>query len=332
VWYNLGKSGEGYEPVSQNLQSATYMSDYFDRYDWVLDQLALAGQSDYMLIIEPDMYGFIMRGKKYHPAEIPVNMTKANSLSGKTYDATLSGWAKYLVERAREKLVLNGVILGHMPNHWGVNNPGQVGQGRKEAHLMSGLTIGQFIKEFGTVGMGDVVFVEKTDHDAGHKPANENWFWDSTGYNKYFLWTRCISSRTGLPIVGWQVAEGNMCHPDTKKRDNAAETFLASPKRWYDAGFIGILFGAGNSDCANYLNDNDNGLFINNVKTYNQNPWKFPATATIPRTLVEKNRTKFTIVKSANGIFLKGVDDAQQIEIRTLSGCTLARSNNPVVN
>jgi hypothetical protein len=74
-----------------------------------------------------------------------------------------------------------------MPNHWGVNIPGQVGQGRKEAHLMSGLTIGQFIKEFGTVGMGDVVFVEKTDHDAGHKPANENWFWDSTGYNKYIL-------------------------------------------------------------------------------------------------------------------------------------------------
>jgi hypothetical protein len=96
VWYNLGKSGEGYEPVSQNLQSATYMSDYFDRYDWVLDQLALAGQSDYMLIIEPDMYGFIMRGNKYHPAQIPVNMTKANTLSGKTYDATLSGWAKYL--------------------------------------------------------------------------------------------------------------------------------------------------------------------------------------------------------------------------------------------
>lgn len=28
--------------------------------------------------------------------------------------------------------------------------------------------------------MGDVVFVEKTDHDAGHKPSNENWLWDST--------------------------------------------------------------------------------------------------------------------------------------------------------
>ena len=38
------------------------MAEYFDRYDWVLDQLALAGQSGNMIIVEPDMYGFLMRG------------------------------------------------------------------------------------------------------------------------------------------------------------------------------------------------------------------------------------------------------------------------------
>jgi hypothetical protein len=27
---------------------------------------------------------------------------------------------------------------GHMPNHWGVSIPGQVGQGRKEAHYICG--------------------------------------------------------------------------------------------------------------------------------------------------------------------------------------------------
>jgi hypothetical protein len=277
VWYNLGKSGEGYDAISKNLQDAAYMKSYVDRYDSVLNQMTQAGQSDYMIVIEPDMYGFIMRGEKFHPADIAVNMTRANEVAKKTYSSNMIGWAQFMIQHAKEKLP-KGVILGHMPNHWGVNIPGQVGQGRKEAHIMSGLTIGQFIKEMGPEGMGDVVFVEKTDHDAGHKPSGENWFWDSTGYGKYFLWTRAIAWRTGLPIVGWQVSEGNMNHPKTANRDNVVETFLAHPQWWMDGGFIGILFGAGNSDCANYLNDNDNGWFVGKMKSYHAAPFPFPVT------------------------------------------------------
>lgn len=327
VWYNLGKSGEGYGPVSDNLQSSTYMDDYFDRYDWVLDQLALAGQSDYMIIIEPDMYGFIMRGEKFHPAEIPVVMTKANSLSGKTYDPTLTGWAKYLVERAHAKLP-NGVIIGHMPNHWGVNIPGQVGQGRKEAHLFSGLIIGQFIKEFGPIGMGDVVFVEKTDHDAGHKPANENWFWDSTGYAKYFLWTSTISNRTGLPIVGWQVSEGNMSNPTATFRDNAAETFLDHPDWWTNGGFIGILFGAGNGDCVNYKNDNDEGWFVNHMKAYNESPYEFPLVGIKKHRLSETRQSRISILQNASGVRICGWAGIADIEILTLSGQLISRAKH----
>jgi hypothetical protein len=199
-----------------------------------------------------------------------VDMTKANVLSGKTWDPNLAGWAKYLVWRARQKLT-KGVIIGHMPNHWGVSIPGQVGQGRKEAHIISGNTIGTFLAGFGKDGLGDVVFVEKTDHDAGHKPANENWFWDSTSYAKYFLWTRAIASKTGLPICGWQVSEGNMSN-DAKWKDDAAETFLAHPAWFMDGGFAGILFGAGNADCVNYLNDTDGGWFVNHMTEASQHP------------------------------------------------------------
>jgi hypothetical protein len=277
VWYNLGKVGEGWSPVTSNLASAAYMSEYFDRYDWVLDQLALAGQSDNMIIVEPDMYGFLMRGPQGaigkpidNPAAIPVDMARANSLSGKTWDANLAGWAKYLVWRARQKLV-KGVIIGHMPNHWGVSIPGQVGQGRKEAHIISGNIIGTFLAGFGKDGMGDVVFVEKTDHDAGHKPPNENWLWDSTAYAKYFLWTRVIAHKTGLPICGWQVSEGNMSN-EPKGKDDAAETFLAHPDWFMNGGFAGILFGAGNADCVNYLNDNDNGWFVNHMADASKTP------------------------------------------------------------
>ncbi|MEK7392676.1 MAG: hypothetical protein AAB214_08935, partial [Fibrobacterota bacterium] len=251
VWYNLGKVGEGWDPVTKNLADATYMTSYFERYDWVLDQLAMAGQSDYMIIVEPDMYGFLMRGPGGStgtpvddPTKIAVAMGKANSLSGQTYEPNMVGWAKYIMARAKQKLP-KGVILGHMPNHWGVSIPGQVGQGRKESHIISGSVIGRFLSAFGKEGMGDVVFVEKSDHDAGHKPANENWFWDSTAYSKYFLWTRAIASKTGLPICGWQVAEGNLANANEKLKDDAAQTFIAHPEWWIDGGFTGILFGAG---------------------------------------------------------------------------------------
>ena len=277
VWYNLGKVGEGWSPVTGNLASAAYMAEYFDRFDWMLDQLALAGQSDNMIIVEPDMFGFLMRGPQGaigkpidDPTAIPVDMARANRLSGKTWDANLSGWAKYLVWRARQKLP-KGVIIGHMPNHWGVNIPGQVGQGRKEAHILSGKVIGAFLAGFGKDGMGDVVFVEKSDHDAGHKPSNENWLWDSASYAKYFLWTRIIADKTGLPICGWQVSEGNLSN-EPKWRDDAAETFLAHPDWFMNAGFAGILFGAGNPDCVNYLNDSDNGWFVNHMTEISKTP------------------------------------------------------------
>jgi hypothetical protein len=270
VWYNLGKTGEGWSPVTANLADAAYMADYFDRFDWMLDQLAMAGQSDNMIIVEPDMYGFLMRGPQGSigkpiddPAVIPVNMERAAALSGRAWDANLAGWAKYLVWRARQKLP-KGVIIGHMPNHWGVSIPGQVGQGRKEAHIISGNVIGAFLSGFGKDGMGDVVFVEKTDHDAGHKPGNENWLWDSTAYAKYFLWTRVIANKTGLPICGWQVSEGNLSN-EAKWKDDAAETFLAHPDWFMDGGFVGILFGAGNPDCVNYLDDSDGGWFVDRM-------------------------------------------------------------------
>lgn len=331
VWYNLGKVGEGWGPVTTNLASETYMTDYFDRYEWVLDQLAMAGQSDYMIIVEPDMYGFLMRGPGGatgtpvdDPTQIAVAMGKANSLSGKTWEPNMVGWAKYIVARARQKLP-NGVIVGHMPNHWGVSIPGQVGQGRKESHYISGSVIGRFLSGFGKEGLGDVVFVEKSDHDAGHKPPNEDWLWDSTNYAKYFLWTRTIATKTGLPICGWQVSEGNMSNVD-KWKDDAAETYLAHPQWWIDGGFAGILFGAGNADCVNYENDLDGGWFVNSMSTYMAGSQvQLPTSATVaprPRSVLPGLRCICTPGRLA----LSGWSGAADVVVADLAGRILART------
>lgn len=334
VWYNLGKVGEGWSPVTSNLASAAYMGEYFDRYDWVLDQLALAGQSDNMIIVEPDMYGFLMRGPQGatgkpidNPAVIPVNMARANSLSGRTWDADMAGWAKYLVWRARQKLP-KGVIIGHMPNHWGVSIPGQVGQGRKEAHIISGNIIGTFLSGFGKDGIGDVVFVEKTDHDAGHKPSNENWLWDSAAYAKYFLWTRTIAHKTGLPICGWQVSEGNMSN-EPKWRDDAAETLLAHPDWFMDGGFAGILFGAGNADCANYLNDGDNGWFVNRMAEASKTPIKLLSVNIINQRAPASRSRKPAISVRTHDTPVFGWKGGSQATLRNVQGRRLPSAPEP---
>jgi hypothetical protein len=202
-------------------------------------------------------------------------MTAANTAAGTTYEPNLKGWATYMVQRAKTVLKSNGVIVGHMPNHWGVSIPGMVGNGRKEAHIISGMTCARFLNRFGPDGIGDVVFVEKADNDASNK-TDANWMWDSTGYAKYFLWTRCIAHGTNLSVAGWQVSEAHSTDPNTNTRDNTAESFLAHPDRWVDGGFSGILFGPGNPGNANYQVVTDGNWFIDNMNTYAKTPFALP--------------------------------------------------------
>jgi hypothetical protein len=233
----------------------------------------------------------------------------------------MKGWAEYMIARARTKLASQGVIIGHMPNHWGVNIPGQVGRGRKEAHLFSGMTIARFINGFGAEGKGDVVFVEKTDFDAGIKGAQ--WFWDSTGYAKFFLWTRAISHGTKLPMVGWQMAEGNSTHPEAAKRDDIVETFLNHPSWWTDGGFAGILFGGGNPGCANYAGTDDGGWYGKQVSAYQQSPLTLPLVSSIRNPLADRVASGIQARVAGSSLRLEGWDGLALVQVRSASGALL---------
>jgi len=279
VWYNLGDAGEG--AVAQNLANSAYMTDYVNRYEDFLSQLKAADQSDYIIVLEPDMYGVLLQ-KGFAPnlscTDVPVYMDRANAVvSGKNYSGNLCGWADYMMGRARE-LLPKGVIIGHMLNHWGVNIPGQVGRGRIEAHLMGGLAQGKFLNSFSATGKGDVVFVERCHRDAGTE-NNADWFWDDESYGRYFAWVKTLSAKSNLRVVGWQVSEGNMNHPVAANRDNSGEHFLAHKDLWAKAGFIGVLFGAGLQGQANYMSgenkghDNDGGWFLQKMNAYAADPF-----------------------------------------------------------
>ncbi len=333
VWYNFGKTSEGYLPMTTNLASKAYMDDYVMRYDWMLTQMAQAGQKDYIIVLEPDLYGHLMRGPNganglpvEDPTQIAVNMDSANAISGKTYAANFKGWAEFMIAYAKSKLAKNGVIIGHMPNHWGVNIPGEVGRGRREAHIISGMTIARFLSNLGDAGKGDVVFVEKADRDAGIKGTQ--WFWDSTCYAKYFTWTKAIANGTKLPIVGWQISEGNINHPNSSERDDAVQTFLDHKDWWVNAGFIGILFGGGADNCANANRGvtDDGGWYTTNISAYNANPYVLPSAASGIATKASAHQGLTAVVRD-HQLVLSGWNGLAQVRLFDVYGRRLASSS-----
>lgn len=264
VWYHLGKAGEGGTVVKANLNNAAFMDAYFADYDLALGQMAEAGAEKVILVIEPDMYGFLLQNDLVpgmDASQMPVAMGKANALSGRTYASTLKGYAEYMVERAKEKSP--GAIVGHLLNHWGVLIPNQIGQGSMDAHLSAGAAQARFLNSLGDKGKGDLFFVEKADRDAGTKGAI--WFWQKENYDKYFAWVKVISARTRLRACAWQVSEGNAAGTAVN-RDDAVQYFLDHGPDWARAGFIGILFGPGDAGQADYVNDG--GWFLNQMQAY----------------------------------------------------------------
>ena len=60
-------------------------------------------------------------------------------------------------------------------------------------------------------------------------------------------------------------------------RDDGVEYFISHTEKWYSAGFIGVLFGAGLVGNCNYtgsaVNENDDGWFTKQMSSYKKNPF-----------------------------------------------------------
>jgi hypothetical protein len=328
IFYNLGKEAEGYSIMTQKLASAAYMNTYFTRYESFLKLMKAAGQKNYMIVLEPDLYGHLMSGPLGaqgnpidDPTMIAVNMDSANLVSGKTYPANFKGWATYMVQHAKAVLG-DSTIVGHMPNHWGVNIPGIVGRGRKEAHIISGMTIARFLNGLGADGIGDVVFVEKADRDAGIK-TDADWMWDSTCYAKYFLWTRCIANGTKLPICGWQISEAHSYFSTTAQRDNAVQYLTAHPDRWVDGGFAGILFGAGAAGCTNDHGTTDSGWYRDTMTAFTARKYQLPSITGIQAEKAASVASGISAIASVNGFRLEGWSGEARVRVWSPSGTLL---------
>lgn len=268
TWYHVAKAGEGGASVKSSLNNAAFMKAYFEDFESALEQIAAEAGEAPLLIIEPDMYGFLLQSDlipNFDASLFSVDMTRANSLSGGAYASTLKGYCEYMVQRAKSKVP--GLLAGHLINSWSTLIPGEIGQGSLDAHLLAAVSLSRFINSLGAKGKGDLVFVEKSDRDAGTKGSK--WFWGDEQYQRYFAWVKTLSFRSGLRVCGWQVSAGTSQSP-ALNRDDAAERFRDHPAEWSNAGFIGVLFGPGAEGQADYANDG--GFFLKAMESYQSRP------------------------------------------------------------
>ncbi len=276
TWYQIAKAGEGGATVKGNLNNAAFMKAYFEDFESALEQIAAASNEAPLLIIEPDMYGFLLQSDlipNLDAAQLSVDMTHANALSGGKYDSTLKGFCEYMVQRAKAKVP--GLLAGHLMNSWSTLIPGEIGQGSLDAHLSAAVSLSRFLNSLGAKGKGDLIFVEKSDRDAGTKGSK--WFWGDEQYQRYFAWVKTLSFRSGLRVCGWQISEGTSQSP-ASNRDDAVERLRDHPAEWTNAGFIGVLFGPGAEGQADYANDG--GFFLKSMEAYSARPQ--PIGASVP--------------------------------------------------
>jgi|GEM_PF-1004689 len=348
VWYQFGLNGQE-NNIYANMNTASWMSAYVALFEEKIAAIkagldANPTQAPVILVLEPDAYGKLMQKemKDLDATKIPCIMDQANAASGKTYGANLMGLMQYMVERSKAVIGSDKLVVGHLLNHWGVDIPGQVGQGRLEAHIMSGLAQGAFLNSLGS-GKGDVVFVEKTDRDAAFKKTSnptEDWSWIDTNYTKFFTWVKCLSASSSLRVIGWQVSEGSTHQTDLAKfADDAPEYFLAHPADWASAGFIGLLFGGGASNNANYPMDyptqdgkgGDNGWFVTNMNNYMKAPLALSAVLTpVPATITlfhsVSNLGNLAVSQRNQQIYWNGFG-VGEMELRDLTGRMVARTS-----
>lgn len=101
-------------------------------------------------------------------------------------------------------------------------------------------------------------------------------------------------------MVGWQISEGNMNHPVASYRDDAVQFFVDHTEKWDDAGFIGVLFGAGLANNANRasetVKEDDGGWFTTKMKQYSENPCMLKVSTSVKSQSTLKKASLFKVV------------------------------------
>lgn len=236
VWYNIPDGGESYWTNVQHIQSTEYMRGYFTDLKFALDLIrAEAGDEMVGFVLEPDFLGYLAQNNQ-DPATLAAQTGAAydSGALDRAKDPSFPNTVRGLVE------AVNYTISKHLPNAyfgWQFNlwaspaggwttpigakglmhltDERGVAQGRadiaREAQAISDYYVKAGILTHGA----DFVSVDKYGLDAGYEgksanPAASTWFWNAIHWSNYLEFCRAMKTRTGLPVVLWQIPVGRI--------------------------------------------------------------------------------------------------------------------------
>jgi len=122
-------------------------------------------------------------------------------------------------------------------------------------------------------GAWELLFTDVGDRDAGYKEARgatDAW-WKDADFIAFRDWGKQVYARTGLPLMIWRIPLGNTVMAACNNTpwhfmDNRPEYWLEKyPSNshigeWADAGFIGLLFGGGTTECTVHKDSAKDGI------------------------------------------------------------------------
>jgi hypothetical protein len=242
------------------------MRGYFE--DWKL-LMVKAGESGKAVIVhhEPDAWGFMHRISA-DPAGLYVAVEDSGFSEVSGFANNAAGFAQALVA-LRDRYAPNVVLAWHA-SHWANNTDFTLLDSR-----VSPVRAGDDVADFYTAldASFDMIFTDPSDRDWGYLLTVQNdpqHVWNDATFGRFREYAATLHSRTGLPLMLWQVPIGNTVYRSVNNteghyQDNQAEYFLGEGGRrhieqYVNAGVVGILFGRGNSSQTTYLDGRGDGV------------------------------------------------------------------------
>ncbi|WP_233261715.1 hypothetical protein [Vitiosangium sp. GDMCC 1.1324] len=276
VVYGIGGNTDSASAVWNNLQSASFLTQYFQGLrDVGQTATSIIGTGRIGYVVEPDTLGYIQQQYASQYGDDPSRMPAATHAvydSGvlqrgvdPSFPDTLTGLVQsinYTLRKYTPK-----AFLGWQLNLWAA--PGAPGTGIVHSTEVYGFEAGKtriqdnaranagFAKKAGVqYGGAEFISIDKYGLDgAGAAGANPNdpasslWFWNADLWNNYLLFVRTLKETLSLPVVLWQVPAGHI--NGTTRRSptayNASGTFpdLPNTVQRYEESASPFLFGDG---------------------------------------------------------------------------------------
>jgi hypothetical protein len=249
--YQMATNGDG--NISA-INDATFMTRYWSNTVLLFQRLAAYGKPA-LVHFEPDFWGYAEQGSPGgDPTKLPAKVSITADCASLSND--VAGLARCLVKIAR--VHAPKAYVGFSPSTWG-------------ASALSDVV--NYMKAVGA-GDGDIVVMQTLDRDAGcFEAAKESdcmragtgWYWDETNashpnFQDHLAVAQAFNTGLGRPLVWWQTPLGVVSATPggttNHYRDNRVHYFLTNPSQLVAVGGLGVVFGAGSSDCTTIATDN----------------------------------------------------------------------------